>query len=159
MENQSGYTGLLQPLLDGARLGGWRGDTRRLIFTQVEELDERMQKLTHKLENARRDFVRAASDGRVRRELNESGRALACFDSFVEVGPPQAGTADRCRRGRAEKERERGGGDGEPSEACGLLGLERITLIVLRHRGKYAGCLSRPEYRLDAANAAKNPGV
>ena len=85
MENQSGYTGLLQPLLDGARLGGWRGDTRRLIFTQVEELDERMQKLTHKLENARRDFVRAASDGRVRRELNESGRALACFDSFVEV--------------------------------------------------------------------------
>ena len=56
MENQSGYTGLLQPLLDGARLGGWRGDTRRLIFTQVEELDERMQKLTHKLENARRDF-------------------------------------------------------------------------------------------------------
>ena len=49
--------------------------------------------------------------------------------------------------------------DGEPSEACGLLGLERITLIVLRHRGKYAGCLSRPEYRLDAANAAKNPGV
>ena len=60
----------------------------------VEEIDERMQKLTHKLENAR-----------------------------------------------------------------GLLGLERITLIVLRHRGKYAGCLSRPEYRLDAANAAKTPGV
>ena len=25
-------------------------------FTQVEELDERMQKLTHKLENARRDI-------------------------------------------------------------------------------------------------------
>ena len=85
-----------------------------LDLTQVEELDERMQKLTHKLENARRDFVRAASDGRVRRELNESVRALACFDSFVEVGPPQAGTADRCRRGRAEKERERGGGDGDP---------------------------------------------
>ena len=37
-------------------------DTRRLILTQVEELDERMQKLTHKLENARRDFVRAASE-------------------------------------------------------------------------------------------------
>ena len=28
----------------------------RRLFTQVEELDERMQKLTHKLENARRDF-------------------------------------------------------------------------------------------------------
>ncbi len=27
----------------------------------VEELDERMQKLTHKLENARRDFVRSAA--------------------------------------------------------------------------------------------------
>ena len=27
-----------------------------MILTQVEELDERMQKLTHKLENARRDF-------------------------------------------------------------------------------------------------------
>ena len=27
-----------------------------LDLTQVEELDERMQKLTHKLENARRDF-------------------------------------------------------------------------------------------------------
>ena len=47
----------------------------------------------------------------------------------------------------------------QASEVCGLLGLERITLIVLGHRGKYAGCLSRPEYRLDAANAAKNPGV
>ena len=33
-----------------------------LDLTQVEELDERMQKLTHKLENARRDFVRAASE-------------------------------------------------------------------------------------------------
>jgi hypothetical protein len=28
----------------------------------VEELDERMKKLTHKLENARRDMVRAASE-------------------------------------------------------------------------------------------------
>ena len=27
----------------------------------VEEIDERMQKLTHKLENARRDFVRSAA--------------------------------------------------------------------------------------------------
>ena len=43
-------------------MGGWCGDTRRSILTQVEELDERMQKLTHKLENARRDFVRAASE-------------------------------------------------------------------------------------------------
>ena len=103
-------------------------------------------------------FLDGNTLGRVRRELDESGCALACFDSFVEVGPPQAGTADRCRRGRAEKERERGGGDGEASEVCGLLGLERITLIVLRHRGKYAGCLSRSEYRLDAANTAKTPG-
>jgi len=62
MEKQCRYTGLSQPLLDGARLGGWCGDTRRSILTQVEELDERMQKLTHKLENARRDFVRAASE-------------------------------------------------------------------------------------------------
>ena len=30
----------------------------------VEELDERMQKLTHKLENARRDMVRGAVDAR-----------------------------------------------------------------------------------------------
>ena len=37
----------------------------------VEELDERMQKLTHKLENARRDFVRsAASDACVRDRLS-----------------------------------------------------------------------------------------
>ena len=35
-----------------------------MISTQVEELDERMKKLTHKLENARRDMVRgAASEG------------------------------------------------------------------------------------------------
>ena len=47
--------------IDGARLGGWCGDTRRSILTQVEELDERMQKLTHKLENARRDMVRGAA--------------------------------------------------------------------------------------------------
>ena len=42
------------------------GSYARRLFTQVEELDERMQKLTHKLENARRDFVRsAASDAYV----------------------------------------------------------------------------------------------
>ena len=44
-----------QPLLDGA-------ESRDVwISTQVEELDERMKKLTHKLENARRDFVRSAT--------------------------------------------------------------------------------------------------
>ena len=37
---------------------------RRLILTQVEELDERMKKLTHKLENARRDMVRGAASAR-----------------------------------------------------------------------------------------------
>ena len=89
------------------------GSYARRLFTQVEELDERMQKLTHKLENARRDFVRsAASDAYAvdarRRDVKprpyESGRARACFDSFVEVGPPQAGTADRRRRNRGEGE-------------------------------------------------------
>jgi len=45
----------VQPLLvDG-------GDTRRLISTQIKELDEKMKKLTHKLENARRDMVRGAA--------------------------------------------------------------------------------------------------
>ena len=33
-----------------------RGDTRRLFHAQVEELDERMQKLTRKLEKARKNF-------------------------------------------------------------------------------------------------------
>ena len=32
-----------------------------MISTQVEELDEKMKKLTHKLENARRDMVRGAA--------------------------------------------------------------------------------------------------
>ena len=54
---------------------------------------------------------------------------------------------------------ERGGGDGEASEVCGLLGLERISLIVLGHRGKYAGCLSPPESLVDAANTAKTHRV
>ena len=85
------------------------------------------------------------------------GPSCTSFDSFVEVGAPQAGTADRRRRGRAEKERERGGGDGEASEVCGLLGLERISLIVLRHRGKYAGCLSRPESRRGCGKYRENP--
>ena len=51
------------------------------MFTQVEELDERMQKLTHKLENARRDFVRAASEAYAvdarRRDVNPARTRLA----------------------------------------------------------------------------------
>ena len=96
---QSGYTGLSQLFLDGARLGGWRGDTRRLILTQVEELDERMQKLTHKLENARRDFVDAHSfPGRLRlavtqfRRLRLQARANYVAGSLLPLplppGPP-----------------------------------------------------------------------
>ena len=56
-----------QPLLDGA-------ESRDVwISTQVEELDERMKKLTHKLENARRDMARAASEAYRRRGLGRWG--------------------------------------------------------------------------------------
>ena len=54
----------LQPLLDAAVRDVW-------FHAQVEELDERMKKLTHKLENARRDMVRDAARGvRCRRNLH-----------------------------------------------------------------------------------------
>ena len=58
----------------------------------VEELDERMQKLTHKLENARRDFVRSAASD-----------AYAATPSTL---------------GRLGGERERAGGKGRAWAAC-----------------------------------------
>ena len=92
---QSGYTGLSQLFLDGARLGGWRGDTRRLILTQVEELDERMQKLTHKLENARRDFVDAHSfPGRLRLAVTQF-RRLRLIQGLIKVTKNGVGSAAR----------------------------------------------------------------
>ena len=48
-------------MLDSQPLRERRRRYETVDSTQVEELDERMKKLTHKLENARRDMVRDAA--------------------------------------------------------------------------------------------------
>ena len=48
-------------MLDSQPLRERRRRYETVDSTQVEELDERMKKLTHKLENARRDMVRGAA--------------------------------------------------------------------------------------------------